>query len=349
MTTAQEAAGAKTELAGDLAAGVNTLSLNQEVTFTKFVKVVLPLDGFVFWVRADQVGPSALYAASRFNAFHYNQSAAIVSAAPTLVAKGSLHYATTQQQNEDETVAVDQIVFTSLEPVQDFNQVGPSVIFIAEMKTDAGDTIKFAFSQRRSFYKQAGLHHYVGTAVYAALELQIIEDPRVFDRRLVVSNSLPIWLALNNYSAVGTRLSSPVQLYPSFAVPDNLPPPYGAVHIRPETTQALAAAPMLGPTLSHDQLAQETVRITIYGLRNDDALTFQDVVNQYSLDTDAIGIMNMPVIRDEKRTQSELSILAMKKSIEFDVNYYQSAARNIARQLILSAIPTFNIDGETAS
>lgn len=344
MTTAQEAAGANTELAGDLAAGVNMLSLSQDVVFTKFVKVVLPLDGFVFWVRADKVGPSALYNATRFNAVQYNEPADIVTASPTLTAKGSLHYATTQQQNEDETVAINQMVFTSLQAVQDFNQVGPNVIFIAEMATDGGETIKFAFSQRRSFYKQAGLYHYVGNAVYPALETQIVENPAALDRSLVVSNSLPIWLALNNYVTAGLGLSSTVPLYPSFAVPDNLPPPYGAVHIRPETTAALASAPLLGPTLSHDQLVHESVRITIYGLRNDDALTFQDVVNQYSLDTDAIGIMNMPIIRDEKRTQAELAILAMKKSIEFEISYYQSVARNVARQLILSAVPQFIVE-----
>ena len=44
-----------------------------------------------------------------------------------------------------------------------------------------------------------------------------------------------------------------------------------------------------------------------------------------------------PTVRDEKRAQSELLILAQKKTIEFEIDYYQCAARNIARQLIENA------------
>jgi len=49
----------------------------------------------------------------------------------------------------------------------------------------------------------------------------------------------------------------------------------------------------------------------------------------------------MPIIRDEVRTQSELNVRGMKKSIEFEISYYQSVAQDIARQLILSSIPTY--------
>ena len=101
-------------------------------------------------------------------------------------------------------------------------------------------------------------------------------------------------------------------------------------------------APHLSPSLSHSQLTKETVRITFFGVRNDDALSFVDFVNQYTLDNDAVmGIMNMPAIKDEKVAQVELSIIAQKKSIEYEISYYQRSARKIARELILSAIPTF--------
>ena len=81
----------------------------------------------------------------------------------------------------------------------------------------------------------------------------------------------------------------------------------------------------------------------MYGLGNNQAMDFQDYVFQYSLNTDVIGVMNMPVIRDEKRTQSELSVIAMKKSIEIEVSYYQARVNTIARQFIKSAIPTYMV------
>jgi hypothetical protein len=49
----------------------------------------------------------------------------------------------------------------------------------------------------------------------------------------------------------------------------------------------------------------------------------------------------MPVIRDEKRTQTELGVIAMKKTFDIEVNYYQTRINNLARQFIQSAIPTF--------
>jgi hypothetical protein len=52
--------------------------------------------------------------------------------------------------------------------------------------------------------------------------------------------------------------------------------------------------------------------------------------------------VNTPIMRDEKRIQSELDLLAMKKTIEFDVSYYQTRTADIARQLILSAIVSYS-------
>ena len=49
----------------------------------------------------------------------------------------------------------------------------------------------------------------------------------------------------------------------------------------------------------------------------------------------------MPVIRDVKRTQAEFSIIAMKKTVTFIVNYYQSNVETVARQLIEKSVPTF--------
>src|SRR5208282_3876785 len=316
MTTADEATAALTQLAGDLAVGVTTLDLNQVVVFTKYVKVVLPLDGFVFWVKADLLSPSALLNAAVLNSFTPNQGRRVITPAATINARGSLHYATSQNQEEVATFAVNRVVFTSLQEIQDFNQIGPNVLFVAEF-----DGIRFAFNARSNFYKQANLYHYTGNALYSTMDTQLVDSPAQMSTQLVVSNSLPLWLALNGYNPGFGMFGCPVTLYPSFAVPDNLPPPYGTVHVLPESTQALSAAPLLDQTMGHTQLVRENVRITLYGLRNAEALTFQDCVNQYSLDTDNIGIMNMPTVRDDKKNQTEFVIPAIKKILDFEISY----------------------------
>lgn len=52
--------------------------------------------------------------------------------------------------------------------------------------------------------------------------------------------------------------------------------------------------------------------------------------------------MNIPVVQDERVTQNELNIIAMRKTIKFKINYYQQRMRNLARQLITSAIPSID-------
>lgn len=340
MTSVDEAAAAKTQLAADIAAGVNVLSLNQEIVFTKYVKLALPIDGTVFWVKADMLSASALFNSSALNSFSPNQPPAIISPAPILTIKGSLHYATKTAQDESSTNDINSVVFTALSEVQEFNDIGPAVVYIASFQS-----IRFAFSERGYFYKQADTYHYRGTAVLPTMESQIIDSAIGVNTLLVVSNSLPIWLALNGYAPpYAGSFSNSIPLYPSFLVSPNLPPPYGSVHVEPSETIALASAPMLGRTLSHDQLASDKVRISLYGARNAEALTFMDAVNQYSIDTDNIGIMDMPIVRDEKVTQPELNILAMKKTIQYRVSYYQSTSRNIARQLITRAIPRYSFE-----
>jgi hypothetical protein len=319
MPTISESIGSQLQLAGSLAAGVKTISQDQAVVFTMYIRVVLPLDGFVFWVRSDLVSAAV--------------RAAAVSGIPTplyqVSVQGSLHYATQNEQREDETADINRVVFTSLSQIDEFNVIGPGVMFLGEF-----EGIRFAFNRRDSFYQQANLYHYVGDAVYPALDSQIIDAVGELDTtELIVSNSLPVWLTLNQF----------MPMYPSFLVPGNIAPPYAVVHIDPSSTNAIQSAPALDSTLSHYQLVSDRVRITMYGLGNNQAMDFQDYVFQYSLNTDVIGVMNMPVIRDEKRTQSELSVIAMKKSIEIEVSYYQARVNTIARQFIKSAIPTYMV------
>lgn len=312
MPTAEELlADAKgNPLASALAAGVVDISQQQQITFTKFVKFTLPIDGSVFWLKA------------------------VGAAAQTITVNGSLHYATDQVQGETETPDIHHVVFTALDQIQDFNLVDPDTLFIADF-----EGFQFSFAGRRAYYKQADLHHYFGDAVYPIMQTQVINDPSTFVDLVtpVVSNSLPLWLSLDKV----------IPVYPAFLVPANAVPPYAAVYIDPDKTQALTSAPYLSDVSSHYQQARDAVKITIYGARNDVATQYLDYLfdyfENYCEGQFSPGIANMPVIADLHRTQSELGVIAQKKLIAFRVNYYQMQMRNIARRLIESAMCKINL------
>jgi hypothetical protein len=157
----------------------------------------------------------------------------------------------------------------------------------------------------------------------------------------IVSNSLPIWLGQNSFAPV----------YPSFLVPDNAVSPYVVAHVEPSQTDVLqnfphyvwpgVTVPGSGASPLHDlpsyQLARDRVRLTLYGFTNQTAIQYLAALIDYSLNTDAFGFGNSPAIRDDKRTQVEISAIAQKKTIELVANYYQGTADAIARRLILSA------------
>ena len=328
MPSAAEAAGARGPLASPIADGVKTLSQNQTITFTKYVKMILPLDGFVFWVKADLLSASAILNAAGLNTVTPNQPQAVVTAANTITVQGSLHYATEQRQDETAGYAVNRIVFTALSEIQDMNAVNPSCMYIGTFQGQ-----RFAFSSRASFYTQAGAHHYRGDAIYPLMGSQIIDAIDGFaGASLVVSNSLPIWLGLSKYCP----------MYPSFLTADNVAPPFASVYIPPDATRVLQALPYISQNGSHYQLCADRAKITFYGLRNDAIMDWLDYTLAYiGYDGQPMGLMSVSPPRDEKRTQAELSVIAMKKAIEFEVSYHQTRIRAIAQQLILSCIPTF--------
>lgn len=332
MSATQAALGAH-QLAATLEGGLDTLSEIQTITFTRYKRLILPLDGYVFWVRSSLINVSAAPNAFQGNEVVPNQPTAEPGRPHTFVAKGSMHYATIANQNEDDSSGTNQIIFTSQVEVEDLNEVDPDEMWIGEWQG-----VRFSFARRDSFYEQARLHHYRGVAIYSAMESQIIDTPAGFSQAQIVSNSLPVWLSLAQPVAPVVGLAGiDVPIYPSFLVGQNIVPPYIAVHIYPEATEAWQASPLFDRTSSQWQLTRDRVRITLYGFRNEQALAFVDYVQRFCLFTEVMGISNMPIVRDEKRTQVELGILAQKKTIEFEVNYYQAAMRNLARQLILSA------------
>lgn len=307
MPSADDFAGAPNPMAGTLAEGVKTISIEQEIGFVKYERKILPLDGYVFWLKT----------------------------AEKITQKGSLHYETDTRQESEEVYTANRVVFTSLDEVNDLNDIDPDEMYIGEF-----EGMKFAFSTRGSFYRQAKLFHYIGFAVYPDMLPQLIDNPNQLNpARVIVSNSLPLWLSLNGKSS--KEFANPIALFPAFLSPTNQPPPYATVDVRDETTEALMSAPLILKDKSHVQLATERVKVTFWGLRNDQAQTFIDFILQYALDYEPFGIMNSPIIRDEKRTQAELVTLGMKKSAEFVISYYQYAARNVARQLITQASSSF--------
>jgi hypothetical protein len=317
MVTVNEAANnAKGQLAAELAAGVNFLSENTQVQFLLYRKLVLPLDGFVFWIRDNLTLPTQ----------------PIVRTLPdSSMIAGSLHYSTELAQDEDATIAYNTIVFTALTPIDLFQDLDPKYLYLATYQG-----IRFAFSSHGKYYQQAGLWHYMGVAVTSLTDIQIIDDLADLPTELILSNSLPIWLAMYDYVPPYPGFRCPFVLYPSFLVPQNESPPYGSVHI--ERTEALAEIPFLGRRLSSYQLAKETVKVTTYGATNLAANTFLNFVIQYSRDWNFIGLRNMPIIHDLHREQAELQVLTQKKEITFEINYLQTAVRDVARQHILRCI-----------
>jgi hypothetical protein len=306
MPSVSESSAAPSQLAAGLAEGVNTLSENQTITFIQYARKVLPADGWIFWLNTGNA----------------------------LTAQGSLHYSTRLDQREDETIGINRITFTAEQQIQDFNKIAPDSIYIATV-----GEIQFAFSDQANFYEQAGLYHYSGDAIYPAMLPQIINSAADLDLLdTVVSNSLPLWLSMQPSLSSGGTL----QIYPSFLVPQDLQPPYASIQIGEGDTEALQSAPWFDYEGSHWQLCSDRVKVTIWGLRNNDALDFQDYVNTFSLDdANLFGIMNIPVVRDAKRTQAELGIIGMKKEMNFEINYYQSRVNDISRKFILQSIQTY--------
>lgn len=307
MGILDEAVNAPTQLAASLAAGIAQLSDQQQIVFAQYSKFVSPVDGYVFWIRTGSV-------------FTYS---------------GSLHQTIEQNQDEDQTIAINKMVFTSTQEISQFNQINPGILYVGTWLSD-GVTVRVVFNEALAVYQQAGLWHYSGEAVYPALQAQLVSSTASIPASPVVSNSLPIWLTQNSYAPV----------YPSFLVPNNVVPPYVVAHIAPEDTDVLGqfpiyqwpASPVSGfNQMSSSQLMRDKVRLTLYGFNNQMAIQYLVSLMQYSLNTDNFGFCNSPSIRDDKRKQSEISAIAMKKTIEIHASYYQSTADAISQRLISEA------------
>jgi len=414
----------KPPLGAALAAGVKTLSMNQQIHFSLYQRYVFPLDGMVYWIKVpaqigtvttpgfqpyagmatetfkdyeatqvipgsgnaarvaggtitnpataedqglveaeslfvDFTGPAFSYVTAttfelppgesvevpannasgtwvcaahgghKFTSIFYRPLPQVQLATDVMV-QGSFHYASESLQEEDSTVDVNDLFFTSLSEVQEFNNVGPMHLYIGDY-----DNIKFAFSSRAKLYEQADLYHYQGKALRTKHQTQIVDDPSTFSPTQIPSDSTPIWINLSNYVPPYPTFDCPFPLYPSYLVDDNLNPPFGSVHV--EETQALGMVPYMGSNSRTAHLCRDKVLVHLYGLDNEAASDFLLAVEAYSRDWMTLGLANSPVIREHKAPQSEMKIIAQYKTIEFNVNYLQAVSRDIARQFILHA------------
>ena len=111
MVSAVEGASAKQGIAAEPRGRARTRFRTTTVVFTQYVRLVLPLDGFVFWIKTDLVTESALLNAMQMNTAQMNATLNVVSAMPTFTVKGSFHYSTQQRQEESEVAAVNTVAF----------------------------------------------------------------------------------------------------------------------------------------------------------------------------------------------------------------------------------------------
>jgi hypothetical protein len=324
MSTLAENLTAKTELGAGLQQGIDTSSGFQELTFILYVKFILPIDGSVFWVNGALYSDTALMNAAVQGLAKYNTLGNTIPAR-VFSAKGGLHIVQDLHQQEDSYIVYNHMMFSTPQPINSLNALTPNLIYVAN-----NNATQFAFSQRDAYYKNADMYHYRGDALYSINDTQLIDSLASFDQVTpVVSNSLPIWLTLNQY----------FPMYPSYLTGLNNVPPYGVVHIEASDTQAYQF-PLSDINSNPWQLTKDKVKITIFGKRNQDALNFINYVFQYSLNTDNIGLTNLPTIQDEKMGQVEFGFISQKKTITFEVSYYQTTANNIARELIKEAFIT---------
>lgn len=321
MPTVGESMGRQSQIAAALDQAVEQLGIEQVVRFQAYTRVVLPMDGYVFWSPTVKVE-----------------------------ARGVLHFAQDVTQSEDETVGLAGVTFMTQKPLTDFAAIGQDTLLVARI-----GPFRYAFSQQAGYQKEARTWHYAGRSIIPALAAQLLDDPsKINPNAAVVSNSLPAWLAINGWDSGlgGGWLSNlpanenglGITLYPSFVVPPNLAPPYGVVHIGPEDTNAMQSVPFRDATGSSWQLASDRVRITLYGLQNNAAIDFLNLVLQYIEFTENIGLMNMPIVRDGKRGQVELQAIAMQKYIDFEVSYNETRIADLARTLIEQASFSFAIN-----
>jgi len=352
MTTAAEASRGGSQMQAALDSGLEQLSNDEIVSFGQYTRVALSPDSSVFWVANGQ----------------------------TLTAKGSLHIAMDRHQDEDQTLGATQAIFTSEVLVSEFATMAPNTMWIGTWVL-ADVTLQIAFAARGRFYKQADLYHYSGYCVFPAMQSQIIADASDLPTGPIVSNSLPIWLSQTTFGTttvpVYPSFLVPDNIVPPYVVAHVEPagtealgsfpvydwsqaviqPGAGSIRLTTATGSLFIMSESGNPlmiegvspfyNLPAEQLCRDEVDLILYGFTASLAAQYYANLISYSNtgpdQVPTFGFANSPVVRDEKRTQTEIAALAMKKSLHISANYYQSSANAIAYRLLLQAGITTSI------
>jgi hypothetical protein len=268
MSLTDEYAKAPGQLETPLLAGLENLDRKSTITFTQYTKYVFAQDGYVFWVATGN----------------------------TMLVQGSLHLGTDRTQEEDQTIGLNSLIFTSEGEVTGLNAPSPTTMWIGAWVTPE-TTLQVAFSSHGSYYAEANIWHYTGFAVYPALQAQIVASAADLPTGPIVSNSLPIFMAAIA-SLPSTSLAPAIPVYPAFLVDDNLPAPYVAIDIDPDKTVALQAFPSFEwpadpvsgfNNLTSYQLVRDEVKLIFYGLNNQQIQRVLAGLMDYSLGTDNFG------------------------------------------------------------
>lgn len=312
MALLDELRSGDTEWGPTLRDGLEMLSFDQEMRFAKYTRVVLPLDGYVFWQPMDEF----------------------------VDIKCSFHFSQEVQQDEDETYGAITVYFTSMEPVVEFEAMPPDTLYVGQIRG-----VKFAFFSQTGFYGPAKLWHYVGRSIPPVMLSQLLDTPGAIDAaQPVTSNSLALWIAINSYTLppIYTGLPTGFTLYPADLVPPNMSPPYGVVKV--EDTRPLQAVPSYrGGTIGTDQLDADRVRITLNGLQHNAGIDVLNAILAYSLYSDRFGLMNSPTVMDGSRKEASLQAVGLQKFILFEVSFLQSRVNDVARALIKKAVPSYQV------
>jgi hypothetical protein len=138
MPSLSELQNAKTELNATLTQGLDDLSRFQVVTFTKYIRKVLPSMAFVFWVKASVLSDDPS-----------NERYGDV--------KGYLHLTTETIQDDEQLYDRNVVTFTAQADIDPFNDIGSDVLYIGEFFG-----LQFSFSRRTGLNEPANLYHYTG-------------------------------------------------------------------------------------------------------------------------------------------------------------------------------------------
>lgn len=295
---------------------------NEPVTFRRYIRLVLPVDGFIFWIRQSLINLQS----PALNGMALNELPDLTALDDSLTVTGSLWYAANNQQENTQIHTVNNVFFTSSKKLDDFQDLGESQIWIGEI-----DGVRFSFNRAGNFFQKAGVWSYQGDSINPIMASQIIDNLADLKDEKIVNDSLPLFLS-NNFG---------YRVYPAFRGSQNLKPPFISIDVM--ETKPLQQRQSEEST-ERRQWCLDTVKATCYGLSNNAVLDYMNSMIELGLTAVDFGISNSLTAKKIDIPQSELNITANAKEVTFEVNYYQTRAHNIAQKLIESALCSVSIN-----